>query len=267
MTWCLIVLFLIFSFTGAGLWYLWSSNLPYIGTLKEYNPPIITEIYSDDGHVIGRFWKEKRIIVSLDQVSKNLINAFVAAEDDQFFGHIGIDFIGICRAIIKNQLAGWKKQGASTITQQVARLLLLKSQEKKYKRKVREIILSLQLEKNFSKERILFLYLNQIYLGSGAYGVEAAARTYFGKSALELNLAECSMLGGLYSAPSKNSPLINFERAKGRQRFALDQMLEEGFITESQRREALETPIKLNREEENTFEQSPYFTEHIRRYL
>ena len=265
--WGVLIVILLASATGAGLWYLWSSNLPYIGSLKEYNPPIITEIYSEDGQVIGRFWKEKRIVISLDKVPKNLINAFVAAEDDQFFKHKGIDFIGICRAIIKNQLAGKRKQGGSTITQQVARLMLLKSQVKIYKRKVREIILSLQIEKNFSKERILFLYLNQIYLGSGAYGVEAAARTYFNKSASELNLAECAMLGGLYQSPSRYSPLNNFDKAKIRQKFTLDQMLEEGFITEAQKKEALDTPIKLSQEEENTFEKSPYFTEHIRRYL
>ena len=103
-----------FLATGAGLWYLWSSNLPYIGELKDYNPPIITEVYSEDEHVIGRFWTEKRIIVTLDQVSEDLKNAFVAAEDDQFFNHKGVDFIGILRAVIKNQLAGRRKQGAST---------------------------------------------------------------------------------------------------------------------------------------------------------
>lgn len=267
LVWIMVVAFAFLLATGAGLWYVWSSNLPYIGELRDYNPPIITEVYSEDDQVIGRFWTEKRIIVSLDQVAEDLKNAFVAAEDDQFFKHRGVDFIGIIRAIIKNQLAGRRKQGASTITQQVARLLLLKSQKKVYRRKVREIILAFQIEKTFTKERILFLYLNQIYLGSGAYGVEAAARTYFGKSALELNLAESSMLGGIYSSPSRYSPLNNFDLAKSRQKFALDQMLEEGFITEAQRKEALETEIILDRDKENTFKKSPYFTEYIRRYV
>lgn len=255
------------TLTGTGLWYLWSSNLPYIGTLKDYNPSIITEVYSEDGEVIGRFWNEKRIVISLDQMPENLIHAFVSAEDDQFFEHKGVDYLGILRAIVKNQLAGRKKQGASTITQQVARLLLLKSYKKKYKRKVREIILSLQIEKNFSKERILFLYLNEIYLGSGAYGVEAAARTYFNKSAKEMNLAECAMLGGLYQAPSKYSPINNFKKAKIRQKYTLEQMQEEGYITAAQKQEALDTEIILASEKENTFERAPYFTEYIRRYL
>jgi penicillin-binding protein 1A len=267
--WVVVVAAVLFSAIGGGLWYFWSSSLPYIGNLKDYNPPIITEFYSSDGEVVGRFWKEKRIVLPFDQIPRNLINAFVAAEDDQFFVHKGVDYFGIIRAIVKNQLAGRKKQGASTITQQVARLMLLKSQEKKYKRKVREIILSLQIEKHFSKEEILYLYLNEIYLGSGAYGVESAARTYFNKSVSELNIAECAMLGGLYQAPSRYSPINNFEKAKIRQKYTLDRMLAEGFITNAQWKEALETEIIVNenREEENTFEKSPYFSEYVRRYI
>jgi len=147
--------------------------------------------------------------------------------------------------------------------------MLLKSQEKKYKRKVREIILSLQIEKHFSKDEILYLYLNEIYLGSGAYGVESAARTYFNKSVSELNIAESAMLGGLYQAPSRYSPINNFKKAKIRQKYTLDRMLEEGYITEAQWKEALDTEIIVNenREEENTFEKSPYFSEYIRRYI
>ena len=267
--WLMVAAVVVSSAVGGGLWYFWSSSLPYIGNLKDYNPPVITEFYSADGEIIGRFWKEKRIVLPIDQIPRNLINAFVAAEDDQFFEHKGVDYLGIIRAVVKNQLAGRKKQGASTITQQVARLLLLKSQEKKYRRKVREIILSLQIEKHFSKEEILFLYLNEIYLGSGAYGVESAARTYFNKGVSELNIAECAMLGGLYQAPSRYSPINNFEKAKIRQNYTLNRMREEGFITEAQFKEALETEIIVNetREEENTFDRSPWFSEYIRRYI
>ncbi|NLD39535.1 MAG: PBP1A family penicillin-binding protein [Desulfatiglans sp.] len=255
------------SIIGGSLWYFWSSNLPYSGTLDEYNPPVITEVYSAEGEVIGRFWKEKRIVLPLEEMPKNLINAFLAAEDGQFYKHKGISITGIIRSVIKNQLAGRKKQGASTITQQVARLLLLKSQEKQYKRKVREIILSFQIEKKYSKEKILFLYLNEIYLGSGAYGVESAARTYFNKGVAELNLAECAMLGGLYQAPTNYSPINNFEKAKIRQKYTLNRMVHDGFITEAERKEALETPIIISKEQENTFDRSPHFTEHVRRYL
>ena len=269
IVWLVVVAVVVTSAIGGGLYYFWSSSLPYIGNLKDYNPPIITEFYSSDGEVIGRFWKEKRILLPIEQIPRNLVNAFVAAEDDQFFKHKGVDYLGIIRAVVKNQLAGRKKQGASTITQQVARLLLLKSQEKKYRRKVREIMLSLQIEKHFTKEQILYLYLNEIYLGSGAYGVESAARTYFNKSVSELNLAECAMLGGLYQAPSKYSPINNFEKAKIRQKYTLNRMLSEGFITDDQWKEALETEIIVNesREEENTFAKCPYFSEYIRRYV
>ena len=262
-----LFLCLIAASTGAALWYLWSSNLPYIGSLREYNPPLITEIYSDDGEVIGRFWDEKRIVISLDQVPKQLIHAFVAAEDARFFKHEGVDILSIIRAFLKNILAGKIEQGGSTITQQVTKSLLLKNPEKTYRRKAREAILSLQIEKNFSKEQILTLYLNQIYLGHGAYGVEAAARTYFNKRASELNLAESALLAGLPQAPSRYSPILHFDRVKNRQRYVLERMRQEGYITENQEKAALMEDIIINSTEEHAFDKAPYFTEYIRQYL
>jgi len=252
---------------GAVLYYFWSSNLPYIGSLKEYNPPIITEIYSDEGQVIGRFWDEKRIVVSIDQLPMQLINAFVAAEDARFFKHEGVDLLSIFRAFIKNLVAGQIEQGGSTITQQVTRSLLLKSQERTYKRKAREAILSLQIEKNFSKEQILFLYLNQIYMGHGTYGVEAAARTFFDKKTTELNLAESALLAGLPQAPTRYSPIQGLDKAKARQKYVLERMREEGFITKAEEIEALDTPIVITGKGESSFEKSPCFTEYVRRYL
>ncbi len=265
--WTVIGFFLIIAASGGILWYLWSSNLPYIGSLREYNPSIITEIYSDDGRVIGRFSNEKRIVISLDQVPKHLIDAFVAAEDARFFEHEGVDIQGIFRAFFKNLKAGKTAQGGSTITQQVARDLLLKNAEKTYKRKVREAILSMQIEKNFSKQKILFLYINQPYMGHGAYGVEAAAQTYFNKNARDLNLAESALLAGLPQAPSRYSPLVSFEKAKARQRYVLQRMREEGYITSDQETEAAETEIIITEKKEDPFDQAPSFTEHIRRYL
>ena len=271
-----VIRFLIFGFAAlclfliaicAILYYFWSSNLPYIGSLREYNPPIITEIYSDDGQIIGKFWDEKRIVVSIDQVPRQLINAFVAAEDSRFFKHEGVDFQSIIRAFIKNLVAGQIEQGGSTITQQVTRSLLLKSQERTYKRKAREAILSLQIEKSFSKEQILFLYLNQIYMGHGSYGVEAAALTYFDKKAAELNLAESALLAGLPQAPSRYSPIQNLEKAKARQKYVLERMREEGFISKAEEIEAFNTPIVITGKGESSFEKSPCFTEYIRRYL
>jgi penicillin-binding protein 1A len=271
-----LIRFLIFGFAalclfliaiGAVLYYFWSSNLPYIGSLREYNPPIITEVYSDDGEVIGRFWDEMRIVISVDQVPRQLIDAFIAAEDARFFKHEGVDLQSIFRAFIKNLAAGQIEQGGSTITQQVTRSLLLKSQERTYKRKAREAILSLQIEKSFSKEQILFLYLNQIYMGHGTYGVEAAARTYFDKKAAELNLAESALLAGLPQAPSRYSPIQNLDKAKARQKYVLGRMREEGFITKDEEIEALNTTITITGKAESNFEKSPCFTENVRRYL
>jgi penicillin-binding protein 1A len=255
--------------TGAGgtLWFVWSSNLPYIGSLREYHPPIITEAYSEEGEVIGRFWEEKRIVVPLDSMPKYLIQAFVGAEDARFYEHEGVDILSILRALINNVLAGRVEQGGSTITQQVAKSLLLKDTEKTYRRKVREATLSLQIEKEFPKERILYLYLNQIYLGQGAYGVEAAARTYFDKTASELNLAESAMLAGLTQAPSRYSLFLHFDRAKARQKYVLERMRVENYITPVQEKDALAWPIHVNRMAESSFEKAPYFTEHVRRTI
>jgi penicillin-binding protein 1A len=265
--WGLLAVSLLIVCTSAYLWYIWSSNLPYIGSLREYRPPIITEIFSDDGEVIGRFWEEKRIVVPLEQLPQHLIQAFVAAEDARFFDHEGVDIVSILRALLKNLRAGKIEQGGSTITQQTTRSLLLRNTEKTYKRKVREAILSVQLEKNFTKEKILFLYLNQIYLGQGAYGVEAAARTYFKKSSADLGLAESALLAGLPQAPARYSPVRHYDRAKARQKYVLTRMRNEGYITDEQMKEALEAPLKIDPEAEDTFSKAPYFTEYVRQYL
>ena len=263
--------FLLILFVGlcvaAYFWYVWSSNLPYIGSVKEYRPPIITEIYSDDGQVIGRFWDEKRIVVPLSELPQHLIHSFVAAEDSRFFEHEGVDIKSIIRAFFKNLMAGKIEQGGSTITQQVTKSLLLKNTKRTYRRKAREAILSIQLDKNFSKKQILFLYLNQIYLGQGAYGVEAAARTYFNKSAKDLVLAESALIAGLVQAPSRYSPVSNSDRAKARQKYVLQRMFEEGYITQQEVIDALSTPLDIQASSENTFEKAPYFTEYVRQYL
>ena len=263
----LLALIFLGACISAVFWYIWSSNLPYIGTLKEYRPPIITEIFSDDGEVVGRFWDEKRIVIPLEKVPPHLIQAFVAAEDARFFEHDGIDFSGIIRALSKNLAAGRIEQGGSTITQQVTKSLLLKNTKRTYRRKAREALLSIQIEKKFSKNRILFLYLNQIYLGQGAYGVEAAARTYFGKSAINLELAESAMLAGLPQAPARYSPVSHFDRARARQKYVLERMHKEGYINAEQLIDAMEFRLNIGKKEENTFAKAPYFVEHVRRYI
>jgi len=246
---------------------MWSSNLPYVDSLLEYRPPIISEIYSDNGEIIGRFWEEKRIVIPTNHLPQHLIKSFVAAEDARFFKHEGVDLLSIIRALFKNLMAGKIEQGGSTITQQVTRSLFLNDISKTYRRKFREALLSVQIEKKISKERILFLYLNQIYLGEGAYGIEAAARTYFGKSAQHLNLAESALLAGLPQAPAKYSPVKNFHLAKRRQKYVLERMREEGYITEKEMKEALGSPVLLKQTQENPFEKAPYYTEHVRQYI
>jgi penicillin-binding protein 1A len=263
----LVVLMFLGGSVAAAFWYLWSSNLPYIGSLTDYRPPVVSEIYSEDGEVIGRLWDEKRIVVPLDEVPQTLIQAFVAAEDARFFEHSGVDFMGMLRAFLNNLMAGKIQQGGSTITQQVTKTLLLKNTERTYKRKAREAILSMQIEKNFSKEKILFLYLNQIYLGHGAYGVEAAARTYFNKSIRDLNLQEGALLAGLPQAPSRYSPVAHLDRAKARQKYVLDRMLEEGYISKEAHDDALNAPLQIQSPTERVFDKAPDFTEHVRRYL
>jgi penicillin-binding protein 1A len=260
-----LIVFLAIAGIGLGLWYVWSSNLPYIGSLKNYNPPIITEILDDKGQVITQFSDERRILKPLDQISYHTVKAFIAAEDDRFFEHKGIDFVSIARAFLKNIMAGKIEQGGSTITQQVTKSLLLKNPARTYKRKVREALLSLQIEREFSKEEILYLYLNQIYLGHGQYGVEAASRTYFGKTASELSIAESAMLAGLAQAPSNDSPIKHFNRAKTRQRYVLERMREEGFISDQDYEEALTAPLYIRPEKDELLEKAAHFIEHIRR--
>jgi len=249
----------------AGYLYI-NEDLPKINSLMDYRPPIISKVFADDGRVIAEFFKERRIVVPLSEVSPTLVNAFVAAEDSRFFKHQGFDLVSILRAFIKNLEAGAIKQGGSTITQQVTRSFLL-TPERSYIRKIKELILSYRIEKAFTKEEILFLYLNQIYLGHGAYGVEAAADNYFGKRVKDLSLAECAVLAGLPQAPSRYSPFRHPDQARQRQVYVLNRMVEEGTITGEQAAEALNVKLDIKPRRNIYIEEIPYFTEHVRRYV
>lgn len=226
----------------ATLYLLAALNLPDIGSMADYQPHATTLIFDKDGETIGWSFTENRQLLALDEMPKLLTNAFVAAEDARFFQHQGVDAWSITRALVHNIKDGGRGQGASTITQQVARSLLL-SPEKTYTRKIKEAILAYRIDKFLSKEEILHIYLNQIYLGEGAYGVSAAARTYFGKSVKDLTLAEISILAGLPQAPSRYSPFKHFERAKSRQVYVLNRMAEDGFITPTAARKAYLDPL------------------------
>ncbi len=250
----------------AGLFFYLSKDLPQINSLNDYRPSIVTNVFSDDGRKIGEFYKERRIVIPLSDMPANLINAFVAAEDSRFREHPGIDIQSIIRAFIKNFMAGTIVQGGSTITQQVTKSFLL-TPERTYERKLKEVILSYKIEKKFSKDDILFLYLNQIYLGHGAYGVEAASENYFGKHAKDLSLAECAVLAGLPQAPSRYSPFHYPDKARQRQIYTLNRMKEEGMISNIEATEAINAKLDIKPRKNWFIERVPCYTEHVRRYV
>jgi penicillin-binding protein 1A len=262
----LVVSFVILGLGAWGVYLYFTHDLPRVDSLKDYTPPIISTAYSDAGEPIGEFFTEKRVVVPIEEIPRFVLHAFLSAEDARFFQHEGLDYPAIVRAFLKNIQAGEIVQGGSTITQQVARSLLLSS-ARKWSRKIREAILANRMEKSLSKEEILYLYLNQIYLGHGAYGVEAASQNYFGKHVKDLNLAEAAMIAGLPQAPSRNSPYNHPRMAKLRQAYVLDQMVENDYITREEAEEALKTILEIHPRRSKFLEVAPYFTEHIRRYV
>jgi penicillin-binding protein 1A len=263
---CLLCLPLIGVGLLVGAYFYVSATLPQVETLSDYQPPLITRIYADDGTIIAEYSRERRILVPFEKMPKTLVQAFVAAEDASFFKHQGIDFISIMRAAMKNVKAGGIAQGGSTITQQVAKKLLLTS-ERTFTRKFKEAILAWRMEKTLTKQEILYLYLNQIYLGHRAYGVEAAAENYFDKNVEQLTLAESAILAGLPQAPSRYSPYRHYQRAMDRQKYVLDRMVKEGFISAAEARQAAEEEVAIKPRLNNLLEVTAYFNEQVRRYL
>ena len=219
----LIVLIVLWTF---------SNSIPDYRFLKNYKPPVSSKMYSGEGDLVADFSKEKRIFVPYEAIPKNVINSFLSAEDKNFFSHPGVDAKGLMRAVINNIdniLNSKRLEGASTITQQVAKNFLL-TNEVSINRKIKEAILAFRIERALSKERILELYLNQIYLGSGAYGVAAASLEYFDKSIKELNYEEAALLAALPKAPSKYNPYRNIELAKFRRNLVLKNLLDNKYI-------------------------------------
>ncbi|MGO9122465.1 MAG: PBP1A family penicillin-binding protein [Desulfomonilaceae bacterium] len=244
----------------------YSQNLGEIPSLVSYEPKTVSTFYADDGTVIGVFYKEKRVVVDLDQIPPHVVNAFLAAEDARFFEHPGVDWLGLARATIRNLKAGRIVQGGSTITMQVTRNFLL-TQERRISRKIREIILALRLEKVWGKQKILYVYLNEIYLGEGTYGVEAAARGYFDQPVEHLTIGQAALIAGLVASPTRFNPFKNEELARQRQLTVLSRMLKNGFITEEQYRKASAEPLNFKKEPVKPFDLVPDFTEAVRRYI
>lgn len=241
-----------------------NQDLPSLTGLRDYQPSLVTRVYSADKEVIGQFFVERRILVPLDQIPKHVVNAIVAVEDARFFEHRGLDFVGIARAVLTNVVSGKIRQGASTITQQLARSLFL-SPKRDLERKLREALLALKMEQILGKEQILELYLNQIYFGHGAYGLQSAAQTYFGKDIAQVTLPEAAFLAGLPKGPSDYSPYLHPESAKRRQGTVLKRMAEEGFITAPEQARAAEHVVAFRRLARD--EPAPYFVERVRQQL
>ncbi len=265
----IVSLFLLSIITIFVVLWTFSNNIPDYKFLKNYKPPVSSKMYSGDGDLVADFSKEKRIFVPYEAIPKNVIYSFLSAEDKNFFSHPGVDAKGVLRATInniKNIMSSKRLEGASTITQQVAKNFLL-SNEVSLNRKIKEAILAFRIERALSKERILELYLNQIYLGSGAYGVAAASLEYFDKSIKELNYAEASLLAALPKAPSKYNPYKNIELAKFRRDLVLKNLYDNNFLDDNKYQEFKKQPINLKKNKKVFLENSQYYIEDVRKSI
>ncbi|MGA7291834.1 MAG: PBP1A family penicillin-binding protein [Terriglobales bacterium] len=250
---------------GAGLLLVYSTDLPQVEELERYRPSSVTELYDTHGRVIGTFALQRRVIASYDDYPVVLRNALTSIEDKDFYQHSGINLWRIAGAAYRDIESGGKVQGASTLTMQLARNLFL-SPDRSFYRKMQEALLAIQIERRFTKPQIFTLYANQIFLGHGAYGFEAASEYYFSKPAKKLNLDEAALLAGLPKAPQYYSPIVHPERSLKRRNLVLNAMLEDGKITAAQAEAAKNAPIVLNvQKDQNAL--APYYVEEIRRYL
>ena len=241
-------------------------SLPEVIKLEDYKPLLVSQVYDRNGKKAGEFFRERRTLLPYKEIPDIVIKAFLAAEDDQFFQHKGINIQALFRAAIANMRAGRNVQGGSTITQQVAKTLLLNDNKKTFGRKIRDILLAIQMEENLSKEDILYLYLNQIYFGQSAYGIEMASQSYFRKPAKKLTIPEAAILAGLPKAPSDFSPTRNPVRAKERQVYVLNRMADNKFITTAQAEEFIQMPLTVFLPEEYD-QKAPFYMETIRQLL
>ena len=263
-TFLLLVCLVQTLFLGSLLYFLDSLKIPGIDAVAAYSPSQATIIYDRSGKIVDRVFVEDRTVVPLENMTPLLPKAFIAAEDGRYYDHPGLDLFSVLRAAINNIISGARSQGGSTITQQVIKSLLL-TPEKTYIRKFKEAILAWRIDKLMSKDEILHVYLSQIYLGEGAYGVEAAARIYFGKSATKLSLGECALLAGLPQAPNRYSLFDHLDRAVERQRYVLGRMVAEGFIDEATAKAAETAEIHLNTRTQRANDDNGHYLEVVKR--
>ncbi|MHB0913484.1 MAG: transglycosylase domain-containing protein [Armatimonadota bacterium] len=239
-----MLLLLVLGISTVGAVFVGVSRLLPVKDISDYEPTEVTKIYSSDGVLLADLYEEQREVVPITQIPEDLRNATIAIEDKRFYEHFGVDVIGVFRAVYQNLRRGGMAQGGSTLTQQLARNIYL-TREKKLSRKLQEMVLAVELERNYSKEQILELYLNQVFYGSGAWGVQTAAKVYFGKDVKDLSLAECALIAGLPQRPSGYSPYKDPEAAVGRRNVVLDRMYEQGYITEEARDKAKDAKLRL----------------------
>jgi len=241
------------------------SDLPQVTSLEDFKPNIVTQVFAADGSVLGEFAIENRVVIAFRDIPPVLRNAIVAVEDAEFWKHIGINPWRIPGAILGNLRSGWRRQGFSTLTMQLTRILFL-TPEKTYERKIKEVILAFQIEKNFTKEEIFTLYCNQMYFGHGNYGVEAASRFYFGKGVRDLTLSEAALITGILQRPVTRTPIVDPEGSLARRNLVLDRMAAEKYITAEEAAEAKRAPLglRLRRERPSI---APYFLEEVRKHL
>ena len=268
----LIALFIIVAMLGilSGVLFAYAGDLPQVSALDNYAPSTITRIYSNDNRVIGEFATERREVVGYDDINPLLRQAIIATEDADFDRHVGVNVWRIGVAALTDILERRRAQGASTLTQQLARNLKDQfglSSEKSFERKIREAILAIQIEKRYTKKEIFTIYCNQMYLGHGAYGVEAASRLYFNKSNKQLKLEEAALIAGIFQTPERQSPFVDMKRALARRNIVLQRMADEKYVTQARADQAKQTPIVTRGQPTQPPGIAPFFVEEVRKHL
>ncbi len=266
VVWCTLGVLLAAGLVVVAVWRELTQDLPEATELLDYRPPTATWVFASDGTPIGEFYVERRYLVPISEVPEHVRLAFLAAEDAEFYRHRGVDLPGIARAVVANLRRGEIVQGASTITQQVVKQLLL-SPRRSLERKAKELILALEIESKLTKDEIFYLYLNHIYFGGGTYGIAAASRGFFEVEPSELTLAQAALLAGLPQAPSRYDQRRHPEAARRRQRYVLDRMLAAGFISREQYEAARDEPITISSRRTVSWDIAPWYLQHVRTLL
>src|SRR5476649_1699529 len=268
----IVALFIVAATLGilSGVLFAYAGDLPQVSALDNYSPSTITRIYAGSGQVIGEFATQRRVVVGYDDINPVLRQAIIATEDAEFDRHFGVNFWRVGVAALTDIIERRRAQGASTLTQQLARNLKDQfglTSEKSFERKIKEAILALQIEKRYTKKEIFTIYCNQMYLGHGAYGVEAASRLYFQKSNTQLTLEEAALIAGIFQTPERQSPFVDMKRATSRRNVVLQRMAEERYITQAQADAAKQKPIVTRGQPNQPPGIAPFFVEEVRKHL